>query len=186
MIQYNVKSEMRTDMSTKETDPIPVGINPRLAGKFQVWGWSMNCWEIDVFHEPPEEKTLHEGDKSWTILDARDDTIIEYNWWFECYRKMILDRVGSGDMTLVSNDKKTDRRIRFDYLVEETDEPIRFTLTPVDGLSNARWNYRTDIEDLANMKNPPSKQVWIEEILWMHNEIVSELQAEWDKVKQFY
>ena len=168
-------------------DPIQITENPELAGVFQIWGWSMNCWEIDLFHEPAKETTIQNRSKTWTTIDARKDSIIEYSWWFESYQQMLMDYDAMDiiDCRPPFERKAGDRRQRY-YLRREHKESIPITIIPVDGLSNARWTYRTDIEELMNMKDPPSRREWVEEILSFHNHIVETLNVEWDKVKEFY
>ena len=183
---YNVKVLMKTDMSEQEMPDIQIDVNPKLAGNFEIWGWSMNCWEIDVFHEPVQELERERDGKTWTVLDARDDSIVEYGWWFDNYQQVLVDYDAMHilDARPPFERSKGSRAAR--YYLNKDDNRIPITLHSVDGLSNARWLYRTDIADLLDMEKPPSKKEWLEAVLSLHNDIVEGLNPEWDKVKEFY
>jgi hypothetical protein len=191
MKTFEIKCESKTDNSSTERPPLYIKESPRLSGPLEIWGWSMNQWELHVWHNEPSEKTRtakatkNLPDKTWTVLDAEDDTQIEYSWWFDNYKPMLQELVALGALV-------PDNSIRLfpgstGYrLVREGKESIPIRYTEIQGLSNARWAYATAIEDLANMESPPTKEEWVEAILGIHNEIVESLQTEWNRVKTLY
>lgn len=192
MKTFEIKCESKTDNSSTKRPPLYIKESPRLSGPLEIWGWSMNQWELHVWHNEPSEKTRTDKDynpdlpeTTWTVLDAEDDTQIEYSWWFDNYKPMLQELVALGvlvpDNSIRLYPGSTGYR-----LVHEGKESIPIRFTEIQGLSNARWAYATAIEDLANMESPPTKEEWVEAILGIHNEIVESLQTEWNRVKTLY
>ena len=185
MKAFEIKCESRTDHGSTERPPLYIRESPRLSGPLEIWGWSMNQWELDVWHNEPSEITRTAKDRTWTVWDAEEDSQIEYSWWFEHYKPMLQEYVAIGmlvrDDTIRLYPRSTGYRI-----VRKGKESIPIRFTEITGLSNARWAYATAIEDLANMELPPTKEEWVEAILGIHNEIVETLQIEWDRVKALY
>lgn len=131
----------------------------------------------------------------WTTIDAPDDTVMEYNWFFKSYQTKLRDIIKMGeieeDKSLIWQRWAIEKKFPTGILglsipcVNPQKPNIPVIWQEIPGLGHARWEFATRIANLKTLPadHRPTKEEWVESLLGLHNSIVSQLNGEWEDVK---
>ncbi len=133
--------------------------------------------------------------KEWTTIGAEVDTQMEYNWFFEAYSTKLREMITMGeieeDKSLIWQTWAIQRNYPKTILglslpcINDKKAKIPIIWQEIQGLDNARWEFASRIEHLKKLPadERPTKEEWVDTVLELHNNIISQLKGVWEDVK---